>query len=90
MTMQEQDDQLGRTAYEAYATQTGGKSLATGDDLPLWADLDSSMQTAWTAAARTVLANASGLMATNIGDPPTEPEDEGDELPETEATPERA
>ncbi len=50
------------------------------------------MQTAWTAAARTVLANASGLMATNIGDAPsapTEPEDEGDELPDSEATPER-
>ena len=95
MTMQEQDDQLGRTAYEAYATQTGGKSLATGDNLPPWEELDSSMQTAWTAAARTVLANASGLMATNIGDPPrtgeapAEPEDEGDELPESEATPER-
>ena len=92
MTMQEQDDQLGRVAYDAYATQTGGKSLATGDNLPPWEELDSSMQTAWTAAARTVLANASGMMATEIGtssSPPAEPEDEGDELPETEATPER-
>ena len=89
MTMQEQDDQLGRTAYEAYSMQTGGKSLTTGDNLPPWEELDDSMQTAWTAAARTVLANASGLMATNIGDAPTEPEDEGDELPGTEETPER-
>lgn len=69
MTTQSNDQFLGRTAYEAYVTQTGGVSLVSGEQLPLWEDLDDSMQTAWIAAARTVLANASGLMATEIGTP---------------------
>jgi hypothetical protein len=85
MTMQAEDDRLGQVAYDAYATQTGGKSLVSGDQLPPWADLDDSIQTAWIAAARTVLANASGLIATEVGSPPAEPEDEGDELEEPEA-----
>jgi hypothetical protein len=81
MTMQAEDERLGQVAYEAYATQTGGNSLVSGDDLPVWGDLDDSIQTAWIAAARTVLANASGMLATEVGPAPDEPEDDGDEAP---------
>jgi hypothetical protein len=87
MTMQAEDDRLGQVAYDAYATQTGGVSLVSGEQLPPWADLDDSIQTAWIAAARTVLANASGLIATEVGPPPAEPDDEGDELEEPEVSP---
>lgn len=58
MTMQAEDDRLGRIAYEAYATNTGGVSLATGDSLPPWDQLRDEYKTAWIAAAREVLANA--------------------------------
>jgi hypothetical protein len=54
MTMQHNDTYFGRICYEAYATQTGGKSLATGDDLPSWDDLGDEYKTAWIAAAQTV------------------------------------
>jgi hypothetical protein len=76
MTMQAEDERLGQIAYDAYATNTGGKSLATGDDLPLWDDLGDAFKTAWIAAAREVLANATSRTV------PEEPEDEGDEIPE--------
>lgn len=56
--MQAEDERLGQVAYEAYSTNTGGKSLATGDDLPVWGELDDVYQTAWIAAAREVIANA--------------------------------
>ena len=58
MTMQAEDQRLGQIAYEAYCTNTGGKSLVTGDDLPPWGELDLALQTAWIAAAREVRANA--------------------------------
>jgi hypothetical protein len=80
MTMQDEDERLGQVAYDAYAANTGGKSLATGDDLPLWADLGDAFKTAWIAAARTVLANAAAMRV------PEEPEDEGDELPDDDAS----
>ena len=76
MTMQAEDERLGQIAYDAYATNTGGKSLATGDDLPLWDDLGDEFKTAWIAAARSVLANSAAMTV------PEEPEDEGDEIPE--------
>jgi hypothetical protein len=57
MTMQTEDDRLGEIAYTAYAINTGGKSLATGDDLPPWSQLGDEYKTAWIAAAREVLAN---------------------------------
>jgi hypothetical protein len=57
MTMQADDDRLGRIAYEAYCINTGGRSLATGDDLPPWEQLGDEYKTAWIAAAREVLAN---------------------------------
>jgi hypothetical protein len=78
MTMQTEDERLGEIAYTAYAANTGGKSLETGADLPMWDDLPDAMHTAWTAVAREVMANAAAM----IVPPPEEPEDEGDEAPE--------
>jgi hypothetical protein len=54
MTTQERDEHLGRLAYEAYAAQTGGVSLASGDRLPSWDALGDEFKTAWVASARTV------------------------------------
>jgi hypothetical protein len=56
--MQAEDERLGQVAYDAYAMNTGGKSLATGDNLPPWNELADVYHTAWIAAARAVLANA--------------------------------
>jgi hypothetical protein len=56
--MQANDEYFGRIAYDAYASQTGGKSLATGDDLPSWDDLGDEYKTAWIASAQTVRAQA--------------------------------
>jgi hypothetical protein len=58
MVMQDDDNALGQVAYEAYSANTGGKSLATGDNLPAWGDLGDAYKTAWIAAAREVVANA--------------------------------
>ena len=60
MTSAAADDRLGRGAYAAYRMQTGGRSLATGDDLPSWEDMESKYHDAWVAAARAVenLVNA--------------------------------
>ena len=78
MTMQTEDERLGEIAYTAYSANTGGKSLETGADLPMWDDLPDALHTAWTAVAREVMANAAAM----IVPPPEEPEDEGDEAPE--------
>jgi hypothetical protein len=58
MVMQDDDNARGQVAYEAYSANTGGKSLATGDTLPAWGDLGDAYKTAWIAAAREVVANA--------------------------------
>jgi hypothetical protein len=76
--MQDEDERVGQVAYDAYAMNTGGKSLATGDSLPVWDDLSDAWKTAWIAAARASIANATAMSAP----PPAEPDDEGDELPE--------
>jgi hypothetical protein len=55
--MQAEDDRLGEIAYTAYCANTGGRSLATGDDLPPWRELGDEYRTAWIAAAREVIAN---------------------------------
>jgi hypothetical protein len=83
MTMQTEDERLGQVAYEAYATNTGGKSLVNGDELPLWDDLGDEFKTAWIASAREVVANA--IVKTLTAPPPAEPEDEGDEVGEASA-----
>lgn len=56
--MPAEDERLGKIAYEAYATNTGGVSLATGDSLPAWDQLGDAYKTAWIAAAREVIANS--------------------------------
>jgi len=58
MTMQANDEKFGRIAYEAYCANTGGRSLATGDDLPPWDQLGDEYKTAWIAAAQEVRMNA--------------------------------
>ena len=56
--MQQNDDRLGRLAYEGYAMNTGWKSLVNADNLPSWDDLGDEYKTAWIASARAVLGNA--------------------------------
>jgi hypothetical protein len=77
MTMQDEDERLGQVAYDAYCMNTGGRSLATGDDLPTWDAMSDAFRTAWIAAARATIANAAAMSVP----PPAEPDDEGDELP---------
>jgi hypothetical protein len=57
VTSQLHDEHLGKLAYDAYATQTGGVSLVSGQLLPPWSELNSALRTAWIAAARTVEAH---------------------------------
>jgi hypothetical protein len=74
--MSDEDERVGQVAYDAYAMNTGGKSLATGDELPVWSNLGDAFKTAWIAAARASIANAAAMSAP----PPAEPDDEGDEI----------
>jgi hypothetical protein len=46
---------LAQVAYEAYCARTNNKSLATGQDLPTWANLTPVIQDAWGAAASGVV-----------------------------------
>ena len=55
--MQDDDQRLGRIAYEGYRTQTGGVSLISGQSLPPWEDLSAALQIAWISAAQNVVAN---------------------------------
>jgi hypothetical protein len=57
MTMQAEDERLGRICYEAYCTNTGWVSLISGEVLPQWDDMTDALKTAWIAAAREVVAN---------------------------------
>jgi hypothetical protein len=75
--MSDEDERVGQVAYDAYCMNTGGKSLATGDELAVWDGLSDPFRTAWIAAARASIANAAAMSAP----PPAEPEDEGDEIP---------
>ena len=79
MTMQAEDERLGQVAYEAYSANTGGRSLATGDDLPVWDELQDVYHTAWIAVALAVRMEAATAAA--MSSPPEEPDDEGDEIP---------
>lgn len=47
---------LGQTAYEAYCSHTGWKSLVSGGPLPAWSSLDLRIKDAWEAAAEAVAA----------------------------------
>jgi len=56
--------ELAAIAYEAYRNHTGGKSLATGQNIPEWPDLAPVIQEAWRAAANAVAnAAADDIMA---------------------------
>lgn len=44
----------GRTGYEAYAKQTGGKTF-DGRDMPTWDQLPDRIKDAWAAAAQGIL-----------------------------------
>jgi hypothetical protein len=45
----------GQIAYEAYCRYSDGKSLISGQKLPLWNDQDAKIQAAWNYAAEAVL-----------------------------------
>jgi hypothetical protein len=49
------DKSLGEIAYNAYATDTGWKSLVSGAQLPVWQLLSEAIREAWEAAAHAVL-----------------------------------
>lgn len=48
------EQELGRVAYEAYREQAGGRSLASGEQLPSWTGQRTEVQRAWEVAARAV------------------------------------
>jgi hypothetical protein len=48
------DAKLAKIAYNAYCQQTGGVSLISGDKLPEFDALKTSIQTAWMVAAAAV------------------------------------
>ncbi len=58
MSMQDDDEKWGKLCYDAYATQAGGRSLVTGDDLVPWEGLGDALKTCWITAARTVVFQA--------------------------------
>lgn len=45
----------GQIAYEAYYKESDGKSLISGEPLPLWDALRGNIRDAWNAAALAVL-----------------------------------
>lgn len=44
----------GKIAYEAYLKAVGGRSLITGDVLPVWEALHGDVRGAWESAAQAV------------------------------------
>jgi hypothetical protein len=46
---------LGDVAYEAYRLSVNGRSVVTGDPLPVWLDLPEPIRAAWRAAAGAVV-----------------------------------
>lgn len=52
---------LGRVAYDAYRHCAGGRSLATGAELPPWRELPAPMRAAWLLAAAAVLDAAGAV-----------------------------
>lgn len=60
MTSSAVDDKLGKLAYDAYCTHSGGLSLVSGEPLPPWDGQTRPIQEAWISAARTVEAFVAG------------------------------
>lgn len=58
----------GQIGYEYYCEFTGWKSLATGADLPQWADTKPEIQSAWQNAAYGILKAAGDISLTKDGD----------------------
>ena len=56
--MSEEIVTYGQIAYEAYRSHTNGKSIATGDSIPVWDDLDERIQAAWMVAGVAVMDQA--------------------------------
>jgi hypothetical protein len=53
---------LARVGYEAYRNHTGGKSLATGQDIPAFDELPEKIKDAWLAAATAVESRCYRIM----------------------------
>jgi hypothetical protein len=49
---------LGQVAYDAYCKSTHGRSLISGDRLPMFRDLKPEIQRAWEEAGKAVAAEA--------------------------------
>lgn len=49
----------GQIGYEAYRAHTGGKSLATGQEIPQWENLAPIIQAAWEAAGEAIVVDYS-------------------------------
>ncbi len=45
----------GEVAYEGYREKSEGKSLASGEPIPMWADLPGPIQEAWNASAKAII-----------------------------------
>jgi hypothetical protein len=48
---------LGEIGYTAYCVSSGGKSLVSGADLPVFDKLSDAIKTAWEAAGQAVAAS---------------------------------
>lgn len=46
----EEDYMVGKLAYIGYCSETGGKSLISGEVLPRWEELNTKIQDAWVRA----------------------------------------
>jgi len=62
------DISYGKIAYEAYRTQTGGKSTITGLGIPHWESMSDETKAAWEAAGKAVVDTVALLDSTPIGD----------------------
>lgn len=60
------DDTDGRAAYEAYRSQSAGRSLVSGDPLPEWDTLPYKIKLAWGYAALEGSLAATGSLAEQI------------------------
>ncbi len=56
--MSQKDYTLAQKAYDAYAASSGGKSLISGDPLPVFDVLKDEIKDAWYAAADAVACAA--------------------------------
>ena len=47
----------GQVCFEGYAEQAEGRSLVSGDELPVWEMLPRDIQDAWEAGAQAVISD---------------------------------